>query len=522
MSTASARILIVDDEPNIRKVLGGVLEDEGYSVASAGDGPAALAVLSGGDIDLVLLDVQLPGEDGLSLLRRWRAQEDAPPVVMMSGHATIDIAVQATQAGALDFLEKPIGAERLLVSLRNALRLGQLGRENDTLRAELGAAAEILGRSPGIVALRERIGRAAPTDARVLITGENGTGKELVARALHAGSTRARQPFIKINCAAIPSELLESELFGHERGAFTGAVAARRGKFELAQRGTLLLDEIGDMNPTTQAKLLRVLEENEMERVGGEKTIALDVRIFASTNQDLERKVADGEFRQDLYHRLKVVPLHVPPLRERPGDAELLARHYLAHFCAAMGRSPRVLTDGALAELARYRWPGNVRELRNLMERLVILSDAIELRAADLAPLLGTPARQRGRWGRNPRRAARGLRDPHRCAGARTRRRQHRRGGPRTGPGPGQPAPQAEAAGAGRLSVSAAHAGVSQGPAAPRAGWVGGRSARTHIAMHGNCLRRSRTPATEPAHRLRFPGREHRVPRPEPSPMEPT
>jgi len=381
-------ILIVDDEPNIRKVLGGVLEDEGYRVSAAGEGLEAQRLLETEIPDLILLDVQLPGEDGLALLRRWRESDDLPPVVMMSGHATIDIAVQATQAGAADFVEKPIAAERLLVSIRNALRLGELDRENTTLREALSATSEILGQSREIAAVREQIARTAPSDARVLITGENGTGKELVARALHAASARAKQPFIKVNCAAIPSELLESELFGHERGAFTGAVAMRRGKFELAQRGTLLLDEIGDMNPTTQAKLLRVLEENEMERVGSEKTIRLDVRIFASTNQDLERKIADGAFRQDLYHRLKVVPIHVPPLRERAGDAALLADHYLEHFCRAMGQPARALDEAATQLLAGYGWPGNVRELRNLMERLVILTDAPMLGGGDLTPLL--------------------------------------------------------------------------------------------------------------------------------------
>ena len=389
MSAANRHILVVDDEPNIRKLLSGVLEDEGYSVTTAAEGAEAQAALADQPIDLILLDVQLPGEDGLALLRRWRREDDAPPVIMMSGHATIDIAVQATRAGALDFIEKPIGADRLLVSIANGLRLRDLSRENRTLHEALGSGGEIIGTSDGIARLRQEIARTAPSEARVLITGENGTGKELVARALHTASERRNHPFIKVNCAAIPSELLESELFGHERGAFTGAVAARRGKFELAQKGTLLLDEIGDMNPTTQAKLLRVLEEQEMERVGGERTIRLDVRIFSSTNQDLEQRIAEGEFRQDLYHRLKVVPIHVPPLRDRPGDAALLAEHYLDHFCLAMGRPSRGLSGDARRALAGYSWPGNVRELRNLMERLVIMTDEPEIRAEDLAPLLG-------------------------------------------------------------------------------------------------------------------------------------
>ncbi|MBU8870980.1 MAG: sigma-54 dependent transcriptional regulator [Gemmatimonadales bacterium] len=396
MSPTNRHILIVDDEPNIRKLLSGVLEDEGYEVITAAEGAEARAVMAGRAIDLILLDVQLPGEDGLALLRRWKKENDTPPVVMMSGHATIDIAVQATRAGAVDFIEKPISVERLLVSIANGLRLRDLNRENVTLRETMRETmreagmigGEIIGTSDGIARLREEIARTAPSQARVLITGDNGTGKELVARALHTGSERCDRPFIKVNCAAIPSELLESELFGHERGAFTGAVAARRGKFELAQKGTLLLDEIGDMNPTTQAKLLRVLEEQEMERVGSERTIRLDVRIFASTNQNLEERIVAGDFRQDLYHRLKVVPIHVPPLRDRQGDAALLAQHYLDHFCSAMGRPGRGFSEDARQALDAYSWPGNVRELRNLMERLVIMSDEPEIGRMDIMPLL--------------------------------------------------------------------------------------------------------------------------------------
>ena len=393
MKTAPRHILVVDDEPNIRKLLSGVLEDEGYRVSTAAEGLEAQAILDKQFVDLILLDVQLPGDDGLALLRRWKEGGEAPPVVMMSGHATIDVAVQATRAGALDFIEKPISVERLQVSIANGLQLQDLSRENRTLREvmheALGSTGEIIGASSCITRLREEIARTAISEARVLITGENGTGKELVARALHSASPRRDRPFIRVNCAAIPSELLESELFGHERGAFTGAVATRRGKFELAQKGTLLLDEIGDMNPTTQAKLLRVLEEQEMERVGSEKTIRLDVRIFASTNQDLEQRIARGDFRQDLYHRLKVVPIHVPPLRDRPGDTTLLAEHYLVHFCSAMGLPARGFSADARQALASYSWPGNVRELRNLMERLVIMNDEPEIQAADLTPLLG-------------------------------------------------------------------------------------------------------------------------------------
>jgi two-component system nitrogen regulation response regulator NtrX len=340
----------------------------------------------------MLLDVLLPGTDGITLLRRLQERGSELPVIMMSGHATIQTAVDATKLGAIDFIEKPLKVERVLLSMENGLRMHRLRAENTRLREALAPADEIIGSSKAITKLRDEIARAAPTDARVLITGENGTGKELVARALHAGSMRSERPFITVNCAAIPAELLESELFGHERGAFTGAVATRRGKFELAQRGTLLLDEIGDMNPTTQAKLLRVLEEGELERLGGETSVAIDVRVLSSTNQDLGRLLQNGGFREDLFHRLKVVPIHIPPLREHAEDVDELARHYLTHFCEANGRWPKRLTDGALAALRSYGWPGNVRELKNLMERLVIMVDSLEIGSESIQPLLGVAA----------------------------------------------------------------------------------------------------------------------------------
>jgi two-component system nitrogen regulation response regulator NtrX len=381
-------ILVVDDEPNIRKLLAGVLEDEGYVVTGAGDAAQADSLLASGGVDLVLLDIQLPGEDGLTLLARWQKEELTVPVIMMSGHGTIRTAVQATRLGALDFVEKPIQAERLLLSIANGLQLGRLRNENVNLRRDLAVTSEIIGNSPVIRELRETIGRAAATNARVLITGDSGTGKELVARALHAGSARRDRAFIKINCAAIPSELLESELFGHERGAFTGAVSRRRGKFELAQKGTLLLDEIGDMNPTTQAKLLRVLEEQEMTRVGGEQVIKLDVRIIASTNRKLDVLLADGRFREDLFHRLNVIPIHVPLLRERQGDITLLAEHFLSHFGRSGGAGPKKLTAAAQDLLNNYHWQGNVRELRNLCERLVIMADEEIIDARHVKPLV--------------------------------------------------------------------------------------------------------------------------------------
>jgi two-component system, NtrC family, nitrogen regulation response regulator NtrX len=388
MNRDGYHILVVDDETNIRRMLTDVLQDESYRVTTAGDTTEAAAVLADDPPDLILLDVQLPGEDGLGWLRRLREADEQTPVVMMSGHGTIDTAMTAVKSGAMDFIEKPLQPERLLLSIANGLDMLRLRHENSRLLEADGGGGDIIGGSAGIKAVLHEIELTAPTDARVLITGENGTGKELVAKALHTGSARANRPYIKVNCAAIPSELLESELFGHERGAFTGAVSARRGKFELAQRGTLLLDEIGDMNPTTQAKLLRVLEEGEMERVGGERVIKLDVRIFASTNQDLPQRIADGDFREDLYHRLKVVPIHVPPLRERSDDVPGLCAHYLDHFHRATGRGPVTLAPEALQALAAYRWPGNVRELRNLMERLVIMI-AGPIGLQDIRPFLG-------------------------------------------------------------------------------------------------------------------------------------
>ena len=382
--SARATLLIVDDEPNIRRMLQGVLGDEGYRCLVASDLPAARVLLESEPIDLVLLDVQLPGEDGLQLLR----DAQLPPVIMMSGHGSIATALSAIRRGALDFLEKPLAVERLLVAIANGLERTRLAEENRRLR-EAGPGDELLGESEPMQQLRATIDRVAPSDARVLITGENGTGKELVARALHRLSARSHQTFVKINCAAIPSELLESELFGHEKGAFTGALRMRRGKFELAQAGTLLLDEIGDMNPTTQAKLLRVLEENELERVGGERSIRLDVRVLAATNQDLEAKIAVGSFRKDLYFRLRVIPVHVPPLRERKDDVELLARHYLAHFARENGCSEPRLESAAWQRLRAHAWPGNVRELRNLMERLVILFSGAQVSGSQIVVLLG-------------------------------------------------------------------------------------------------------------------------------------
>ena len=385
-----ARVVVVDDEPNIRRLLAGVLGDEGHEVMALADLASLQEHLENEGADLLLLDVCLPGDDGLRWLREHR-DEDRPAVIMMSGHGTIDLALEAVRLGALDFLEKPIGVERLLVSIENALSMQRLRRENARLRDERGLG-RLIGSSRALRRLLSDVERAAPTDATVLITGENGTGKELVARALHEGSSRARGAFLRVNCAAIPAELLESELFGHERGAFSGAVRTRRGRFELADRGTLLLDEIGDMPAPLQAKLLRVLEDGEITRLGAETSRRVDVRVLASTNRDLPARIEAGAFREDLYYRLAVLPLHVPALREREDDVLELARHFLERFATEHGRRVPVLDPSAEAVLRAHPWPGNVRELRNATERLVILSGADRVEAADLEAVLAPGA----------------------------------------------------------------------------------------------------------------------------------
>ena len=386
------RILVVDDEPGIRQALGQLLEYEGYEVRTATGGTDALAEYEKFKPQLVFLDVKMAGLDGLEVLKRLRQLDPRALVVMISGHATIQTAVEATQLGAYDILEKPLDTDRVLVLLRNALEQRTLTEENERLRQTVESRYEIVGRTYAVRALLERIEKVASTPARVLITGENGTGKELVARALHRGSTRARKPFIEVNCAAIPSELIESELFGHMKGSFTGAIADRAGKFEQADHGTLFLDEIGDMSLAAQAKVLRVLQDGVVTRIGGNKPIQVDVRVLAATNKDVEEEIAAGRFREDLYYRLNVVPIAVPPLRERREDVEMLVVHFLQQLAARDGFPVRNITDDALRRLTELDWPGNVRELRNTVERLVILANGPTINEADIERLVGRRA----------------------------------------------------------------------------------------------------------------------------------
>jgi two-component system nitrogen regulation response regulator NtrX len=383
------RILIVDDEESIRRSLEGILCDEGFETRVAADGNAALAALVREEPpDLVLLDIAMPGRDGIAVLAELRERWPRLPVVMMSGHGTIETAVRSTRLGAFDFIEKPLSIDKLLLTLQHALERSRLEAENRRLRAQALRAHEILGRSEATLQLKQRIQVAGPSNAWILITGENGTGKELVARQIHLQSKRREGPFVEVNCAALPEELIESELFGHEKGAFTGALVQKRGKFELAHGGTLFLDEIADMSLMTQAKVLRALQQQRFERVGGTGTIEIDVRVIAATNKNLEKEIAAGRFREDLYYRLNVIPFCVPPLRERREDVEILARAFLAEFCAESGERPRALTPACLAALEAHAWPGNVRELRNLMERLVIMTPGPEIDAADLPDTL--------------------------------------------------------------------------------------------------------------------------------------
>jgi two-component system, NtrC family, nitrogen regulation response regulator NtrX len=387
-------ILIVDDEAGVRASLGAVLRDEGYTVDAVESGEAGLDQLTRHHYDVVLLDIWLPGIDGLATLERLRERRVDSQVIMISGHANVESAVRATKLGAFDFIEKPLSLDKTVLAVRNALRTRRLEVENRQLRARVDRRLVIVGNSDPMTALRDQVAMAAPTNGRVLLSGENGTGKELIARQVHALSHRRGGPFIEVNCAAIPEELIESELFGHAKGAFTGAVADRRGKFEAASGGTLFLDEVGDMSLKTQAKVLRALQEQVVEPVGGHQSIRVDVRVIAATNKDLSEEIRRGRFREDLFFRLNVIPIFVPPLRERQDDVMRLAEHFIAEFAREYGRRPKTLSTASARVLRAYRWPGNVRELRNVIERLMIMvpGHVIEERDLSFLDVLGGAA----------------------------------------------------------------------------------------------------------------------------------
>jgi two-component system nitrogen regulation response regulator NtrX len=392
----SRRLLVIDDEQGIRAALTQLLEYEGYEVRAASSGSEGLTIYDQWKPQLVFLDVKMAGMDGLETLKRLRERDPSAVVVMISGHATIQNAVEATQLGAYDILEKPLDTDRILVTLRNATGRIDLAEENARLKATIDSRYEIVGKSFAVRTLIESIEKVADTAARVLITGENGTGKELVARALHRQSPRARRPFVEVNCAAIPGELIESELFGHMKGSFTGAIADRAGKFEQADGGTLFLDEVGDMSLAAQAKVLRVLQDGDVTRIGGSKPRKVDVRVIAATNKKLEDEIAAGRFREDLYYRLNVVPIHVPPLRERREDIPLLVEHFLAQLAQHDGVAPRSVDAAAVERLTAFEWPGNVRELRNTIERLLILASGPRVTASDVERLTGARASSTG------------------------------------------------------------------------------------------------------------------------------
>ena len=379
-------ILVVDDEKTVRDSIKMILEYEGHAIQFAENGQQALAKVQAGDVHLVLLDVKMAGMDGLEVLQSIRDKDAELPVIMISGHGTIETAVEATKLGAFDFLPKPLDRDKLIIAIRNALQQARLATEYRKLQESVEGKWQILGESRKVKEILALVGRVAPTDARVLITGENGTGKELVARAIHRQSKQSEKTFVEVNCAAIPAELIESELFGHEKGSFTGATAQRIGKFEQANGGTLFLDEIGDMSLNAQAKVLRALEEGTIERVGGTKLISVDVRVIAATNKNIEAAVKNAIFREDLYHRLKVIPIHVPPLRERREDVAVLVRAFIEDVCTRNGMAKKTITAEALRKLETRNWPGNIRELRNAVERMVILSPGTEVDPGLLDP----------------------------------------------------------------------------------------------------------------------------------------
>ena len=401
-------ILIIDDEESVRKSLADVMRDEGYEVVTAASGREGIDLLLETQPSLALLDIAMPGMDGIETLGRIRELRPDLPVIMVTGHGTIETAVKTTKMGAYDFMVKPPELAHLILVVRHGLEEHRLREENETLKRTIERRCEIIGESDAIRALKEQIVLAGPTNGWVLIHGESGTGKELVARAIHRASKRAGGPFVEVNCAAIPQELIESELFGHEKGSFTGATGMKRGKFELANGGTIFLDEIADMSLATQAKVLRILEGQEYQRVGGAKTLKADVRVIAASNKNLTDEIQRGVFREDLYYRLNVIPLEVPPLRERPDDIPRLTRHFLQEFSNEYGQKPKTIDDAALALFGRYPWPGNVRELRNIIERLIIMVPGPLIAAGNVPPPVSalSPGHQtapprRGKDGRN-------------------------------------------------------------------------------------------------------------------------
>lgn len=389
----SARILVIDDEAAIRSAMRMILEYEGHEVLEAASGPEGLQVAQTESPDLVFLDIKMPGMDGLEVLTRLRAMSETLPVVIISAHGSAASALEAGRLGAYRFIEKPLSKDYVIDAVREGLELASLRHENRALRSALEVRHEIVGDSPAIRAVLDQVRRAAPSSATVLILGESGVGKELVARAIHRGSHRARERFIQVNCAAIPEDLIESELFGHERGAFTGATERQIGKFEMADRGTIFLDEVGDMSPKTQAKVLRVLQEGEVERLGSSRTIKVDVRVIAATNKDLEQEIAEGRFREDLYYRLSVIPIYVPPLRERVEDIPAIVQHMVARFSRENNRRPIRFTPAALTAFQEATWRGNVRELGNVVERLLIMSDRDVVDVDDVRQVVRPSAR---------------------------------------------------------------------------------------------------------------------------------
>jgi two-component system nitrogen regulation response regulator NtrX len=390
-------ILIIDDEESVRKSLADVMRDEGYDVVTAASGKEGIDLLTETQPSLALLDIAMPEMDGIEVLRRFREMRPDMPVVMVTGHGTIETAVKTTKLGAYDFMVKPPELAQLSLVVKHGLDEYRLRAENETLKKNIERRSVIVGESEKINALKQQIALAGPTNGWVLIHGESGTGKELVARAIHRASKRYNGPFVEVNCAAIPQELIESELFGHEKGSFTGATGMKRGKFEIADKGTIFLDEIADMSLATQAKVLRVLQGQEFQRVGGTRTLKVDVRVIAASNKDIAEEIKRGAFREDLYYRLNVIPLNAPPLRERPDDIPRLVRHFLQEFASEYGQKPKTIDDEALALFVRYAWPGNVRELRNIIERLLIMTPGPVIGLADIPPpLSGARADQKG------------------------------------------------------------------------------------------------------------------------------